>query len=299
MAVHYFGFPSDIRRFRTLCDRYNLLLIEDCAHVLEGVVSQHRFGEIGDFSVFSPRKFLPIFDGGRLRLNRNARDFYPRLAFEGPLFTLRVAKNLIDDWRRPVPPLSAQLNHLSHAEESEGAQRAEKGRPSRQGPLHVQPKDVSFLPWMADFPMSRLSKHLLCHFPISDIASRRRNNYSYLVEKVSLVEGAEPMFPDLPDGVVPWVLPLALGQRPNLHKSMRSLGIPAVTWGAVRHPQISADEFPEADFLYEHLAFLPIHQDLQRPHLDLIAEAVKAVCRTGKPAPNPIHIHKITSEVGH
>ena len=55
MAVHYFGFPCDIPRFRALCDRHDLFLIEDCAHVLEGLASQHRFGEVGDFSVFSSR----------------------------------------------------------------------------------------------------------------------------------------------------------------------------------------------------------------------------------------------------
>src|SRR5262249_42434008 len=34
LAVHYFGFPCDILRFRAVCDRNNLFLIEDCAHVL-------------------------------------------------------------------------------------------------------------------------------------------------------------------------------------------------------------------------------------------------------------------------
>jgi dTDP-4-amino-4,6-dideoxygalactose transaminase len=84
----------------------------------------------------------------------------------------------------------------------------------------------------------------------------------------------------LATGVVPWVLPLTIGKRPDAHTALRALGIPAVTWGGVRDPRISATEFPDADFLYEHLIFLPIHQDLETTHLDLIADAVAKVCAT-------------------
>jgi hypothetical protein len=133
---------------------------------------------------------------------------------------------------------------------------------------------------MADFPMSRLSKHLLAHFPILNIASKRRANYCHLLERISPLKGVQPLFERLAPGIVPWVLPLTIGKRPDAHTALRALGIPAVTWGGVRDQRISAREFPEADFLYEHLVFLPIHQDLNAAHLELIADAVARVCRT-------------------
>ena len=92
--------------------------------------------------------------------------------------------------------------------------------------------------------MSRLSKHLLPHFPIDDIATKRRANYSYLLERVSRLEGIQPLFEPLPPGVVPWVLPLTIGERREMDIALRALGIPAVTWGSVRDPRISAREFP-------------------------------------------------------
>ena len=76
------------------------------------------------------------------------------------------------------------------------------------------------------------------------------------------------------------MLPVTLGDRREMDIELRALGIPAVTWVSVRDPRISAQEFPEADFLYECLVLLPIHQDLDRPQLDLIAEAIASVCRT-------------------
>jgi perosamine synthetase len=34
LLVHYFGFPQAIAPIRNLCNRYKIMLIEDCAHVL-------------------------------------------------------------------------------------------------------------------------------------------------------------------------------------------------------------------------------------------------------------------------
>ena len=281
LAVHYFGFPCDMKRFCALRDRYNLFLIEDCAHVLEGVPNEYGFGELGDFSVYSPRKFLPVFDGGRLRLNRPTPGFQVRFQAESPLFTLRVAKNLFDRRKPPTAALTVTPPAEAQSEESGNKPEPVHERSHREKPLYVFPNGTSFLPWMADFPMSRLSKHLHGHFPRLKIASKRRANYSGLLERVSRIAGIQPLFERLDPGVIPWVLPLTIGEKPDRHKALRALGIPAVTWGGVRDARISAGEFPEADFLYERLVFLPIHQDLEDAHLDLIADAVAAVSKTG------------------
>jgi perosamine synthetase len=282
LAVHYFGFPCDIARFRALCDQYKIFLIEDCAHVLEGVPNPYRFGEFGDFSVFSPRKYLPVFDGGTLRLNRASPDFQVQLQFETPLFTLRVAKNLFDRRKAPTAHLRVQRARAPQPGQAPGKRELDIIAGLPQKPRYVPPDSTSFLPWMADVPMSRLSKHLAGHFPLSEIASKRRANYSYLAERVSQVEGVQPLFHPLPPDVVPWMLPLTIRDRREMDMELRALGIPAVTWLSVRDPRISAQEFPEADFLYECLVLLPIHQDLERPQLDLIAEAVTRVCETAR-----------------
>jgi dTDP-4-amino-4,6-dideoxygalactose transaminase len=277
LAVHYFGFPCDMEKFCTLRDRYNLFLIEDCAHVLGGMANEHRFGEFGDFSVFSPRKYLPIFDGGRLRLNRPAPEFQVRFQFESPVFTFRVAKNLLERRKLLDGPLLSSAE--PQPQEAVGERESSRDRGLPEKPRYVFPNSASFLPWMADFPMSRLSKHLLTHFPIESIASKRRANYDRLLEKLSGFRCVQPLFEHLAPGVVPWVLPVTIGQLPGAHTRLRALGIPAVTWDGVRDSRISAREFPDADFLYNHLVFLPIHQNLGAGDLDLIAAAVAKVCQ--------------------
>jgi len=280
MAVHYFGFPCDIQKFCALRERYGVFLIEDCAHVLDGIPNNpHQLGQWGDFSVFSPRKFVAVFDGGTLRLNRSAPGFHVRFQFEDPLFTLREAKNLFERRKPPPAPLEPQ------GEEAQQKHR-ELCRPER--PRYVFPNDTAFLPWMADFPMSRLSRSLLPHFRLSEIASKRRSNFAALLERLAPVEGVRPVCDGLAPGVIPWVLPVTIGEGPGAHKSLRALGVPAVTWGEVRDRRILARDFPDADFLYEHLIFLPIHQDLEAAHLEAIADAVVTVCRAGPLSlPNP------------
>jgi len=69
LAIHYFGFPQPIQRLMELCRAHHLYLVEDCAHVLTGDVNGTALGTVGDISIFSWRKFLPLFDGGQLVIN--------------------------------------------------------------------------------------------------------------------------------------------------------------------------------------------------------------------------------------
>lgn len=63
MLVHYFGTVNDLAAARAFCDRQGALLLEDAVHVLRpvGVI-----GSAGDFTCYSPRKYLDLPDGGLL-----------------------------------------------------------------------------------------------------------------------------------------------------------------------------------------------------------------------------------------
>jgi dTDP-4-amino-4,6-dideoxygalactose transaminase len=279
-AVHYFGFPQGIRECRDLCDRCGLFLIEDCAHVLRGDVDGLPSGAIGDASVFSWRKLLPLFDGGELILNRSHRELEVDWRSESLLFTLKVAKSQIDH-------LVAQTHHPAvripyrwiHSLRNALLRLVGSARAKREG-LSVDSNTPSFDPGMVNFPMSRLSRIHLDHARIGMIVARRRKNYSYLQEHCSGIPGVKMLSPDLPPGVCPWVFPLFFEGMPNAHLPLRARGIPAVTWGWVRHPAISKGNFPESDFLYENLVFLPVHQSLRQRDLDLIVEAIHTVRQT-------------------
>jgi len=277
LAVHYFGFPCGIRQIREICDRHRLFLIEDCAHVLRGEDGGQLLGTFGEASVFSWRKFLPLYDGGELVLKHWERDLTVDWRQESFLFTARATKNFLER------ALSEALASALPGQRFPNLSSAETTAPSGLHPvhssrlLHIDPNSNSFEKEMVNFPMSRLSRLLLDHCALERIIATRRGNYSYLRNRLAALKGIRLLFDDLPAGVCPWVFPLIFEEMPNGYIPLRKLGIPAVTWGGVRHPGICPSEFMAADFLYKSLVFLPIHQDLRPRDLDLIVEAVKAV----------------------
>jgi len=57
LHVHYFGQILKQSSTRELCDNFNMIMVEDCAHVLHPSV--HNYW-VGDYIFFSPHKFFPI-----------------------------------------------------------------------------------------------------------------------------------------------------------------------------------------------------------------------------------------------
>jgi len=53
LCQHTFGIPADTHRLRALCDRYGLLLIEDCAHIIPDAAGPVSIGRDGDVILLS------------------------------------------------------------------------------------------------------------------------------------------------------------------------------------------------------------------------------------------------------
>jgi len=67
IPVHLFGQPADIAAIKAICEKHNLLLIEDCAQSFGASTPQGMTGSIGSFGCFSffPSKNLGCYgDGG-------------------------------------------------------------------------------------------------------------------------------------------------------------------------------------------------------------------------------------------
>ena len=72
LIIHYFGFcQNNMSEIKRLCIKYDVLLIEDCAHTPQSTTSHGKLGDIGDFSFFSIHKYYPTIDGGILKVNND------------------------------------------------------------------------------------------------------------------------------------------------------------------------------------------------------------------------------------
>jgi len=100
LHVHYFGRVSSQEMTRDLCNTYNMLMIEDCAHIIHPSVANQWFG---DYLFFSPHKFFPVKNGGVLyskeamkNNNNHVRSFFPFFWYLKKYFSLIKYKNNIN-----------------------------------------------------------------------------------------------------------------------------------------------------------------------------------------------------------
>ena len=72
LVIHYFGFcRNDMNFIRELCDKHNVILVEDCAHAFNLGLKNQTIGNYGDFSFYSVHKYLATSAGGILKVNKN------------------------------------------------------------------------------------------------------------------------------------------------------------------------------------------------------------------------------------
>jgi dTDP-4-amino-4,6-dideoxygalactose transaminase len=279
VAIHYFGFPQRLERFRKLCAERALYLIEDCAHVLAGECASIALGATGDVSVFSWRKFLPVGDGGQLVINNPALHADVRL--DAPSLVVRakafkdVVARVLDDSPTPLARYLARLWRLPSI--------ARRRRPSTLAPeagedvarARGDGLDLGCPYTLVNLPMTTFSRFIVDHVELGPIVDRRRLNYRYLRDVLGSLRGVVPLFADLPEGVCPLAFPFFAEGRKDFHLALRARGIPASTWGGVIHPDLPLDEFPESRALYDRLIYLPVHQSLTVREMDTMADAIK------------------------
>ena len=65
LIVHYFGIcRNDLECIKSLCAKYELVLVEDCAHAFQLGSKKETLGINGDFSFYSVHKYFPVESGG-------------------------------------------------------------------------------------------------------------------------------------------------------------------------------------------------------------------------------------------
>ncbi len=71
ICVHLYGMPAKLDEIRTICDEYNIILIEDSADALGSIFKNQKCGTFGDFGIlsFNGNKIITTSGGGALICN--------------------------------------------------------------------------------------------------------------------------------------------------------------------------------------------------------------------------------------
>jgi dTDP-4-amino-4,6-dideoxygalactose transaminase len=262
-VTHYFGFAQHINEIKKICLRRKLYLIEDCALSLFSRQGDQLLGMIGDFSIFSFPKTLPVPDGGILLINntkiqKSAIKLSPPNSIKIILETLPVMKSGFLkslSTRKYLYRLSNKILYYNKTKNRLINFKSAQDKPDI-------PRNYYYDSELTEKRISYITKRMLRTFNVENIVQRRRENFITYLTLLSHLDDIEPIFKELPDGVCPLNFPIIVKNRDELRNKLRERNIEAGVWWKGYHKSIQWDEFKDATFLKDHCLTLPVHQDI-------------------------------------
>ncbi len=272
--IHYFGFPQPLEPVLEIAKIRNLFLIEDCAHSLYSKYEGRNLGTIGDLGIFSPRKTLPLTDGGALSYNLSLDELPEPLASPDRLHTTReVLHSFSHYYSRKNTLMGFGMGRILRiaAEVLYPGHRAEK-------PLsEIGSQDFESVNRRLGWGMSPLSRRLLGITDHLEVIRRRRENYFHLLRHLPCDSRMNPLHENLPDGVCPMFFPLIVKERDKVYEMLASKNIGVFRYWIWRHPILHGISYRHADYLRSNLLALPLHQDLDEEDIEFLEDAIKRI----------------------
>ena len=273
LAAHYFGFPQSMSGLRAFCDAHRIALIEDCAHAFFGESDGVPVGSRGDLAIASLPKFFPVPEGGLiLSATRPLRDvaFAPcswrdEVKAAGDAIEVGVVHGRfpgLNTLLGGVFRLKTFLRRRYRPADAPASRSVESDQPA------VDLRLDSFRPAVAARWISGSVRQ-------SRIVGHRRRNYVALASRLSGIDGAYPLRPDLPENATPYVFPLYVNDPAASYHRLRSAGIPLFRWDQVwpGTPVLDGDHGLDwAQRVYQ----LGCHQDLSLDDIEAISRTVRA-----------------------
>jgi hypothetical protein len=217
-------------------------------------------GSLGELAVFSPRKLLPIPDGGILVVNQEMGGSWPEISITKQSAAIRDTMGLLKKKVRGC---------------LEGVAGSLTSDPSR-----TMDRDLfgvhDFREETYDQGMSPISRHLLDRFDFGKIITIRRQNYSLLENLLNGVSGLRSLMGPLPAKTCPWLFLAVVNDPLDLHRRLLGRKIKSIVFWGYFHERFPMGRMKDAEHLKKHVLALPIHQDLNQDHIEYIAHAVRS-----------------------
>lgn len=201
--VHYFGKIMTQQNSRDFCDKNNIVLIEDCAHVIHPSVSNTW---VGDYLFFSPHKHFPVKNGAIL-YSKNDFKFeitLRNMAFPYMWYVKNIAKKTLLSFKKIYKNSSNKVLFSN----------------MKIKPTYRQPslKEVNYL--------NKLTKNL------NEIIEIKKQNFEKLKKILESYDGWS-LLVDFQKEDVPYVIGMKCCDTDIMQKRFKSLGkqgCPVMIW---------------------------------------------------------------------
>lgn len=265
LMTHYFGFANALGDARQFCDKHAMALIEDCAHAFYGAYKGHALGTVGQFSVASAWKFLPLRDGAVLRDNTGMTAAMD-LKRQPMKDEIKAIVSILQNWTM------AHLNKLVLPEVNAAEVNRRALEIAAATSQQAKKEDVQFLPGLVQMAGLATSYWMVEHAAHDEVMRRRRKNYQQWLAGVRGLQGVRPLFTELPDDVVPYAFPLLADAGGLVFHALKLAGIPIWRWEDVARTECLVSQ----DYRLRLLQ-LPCHQDLSGEEIDWMLRVLRGV----------------------
>ena len=292
IAVHYFGFVQDMAALRRFSDDHGLCLIEDCAHAFFGTYGAKPVGWHGDYAIGSIMKFFPTTDGGCL-ISRRHEPAAGRPLAAGLRRSTKAAVNTLEyalDYRRMGPAASILKPLLSVKDRILARNKKERSAYGEGDtvamailPDESDENDLSLDASLFGRSATLPAKLTVAAASRSRIVERRRANFLRILSAVQGLPDCRPLFPRLPEGVVPWVFPIVFDDVAAAYARLDRQGVPIPHFGKNLWHGMNPAVCGVSLALSKNCLQFPCHQELQDQELQwLIDRIVGAMQRTAR-----------------
>ena len=249
LVVNYFGFPQDYFAIRGFCEENRLFLVEDNAHGFLSRVGGKLLGKFGDISICSFRKHLVIPSGATLVVNE------PSLA--NRLCGFLLSRHRYREWSETVKSvvkawdLKLSLGLVRKRVERSRSRDAGK---CNQSPSTIHSEETNVQDYLQACPA--YSKYVIRRLNIRAFVNCLRARYRAALEHIRRQGDMEPIFPSLPEGVVPRAVPGISSDCESCVQRLREKGIYATTWP--RLPQAVRNDPARFPAFYRRIVIVPL-----------------------------------------
>lgn len=255
-VINHFGMPQPWDALLSLRKERDIPVLEDNAYSLFSSLSGRPFGTFGDMAIFSLRKNLPLTDGGMLRINNPRYSLLERKKEPPWIYDTEIA-NLFSivkkafGWHKAPRVLRFFAERFISELEPAPPLYSEKEKGFPDWPS----RDRVGREFSRDYlrPISRLANAGLCRLSgkdYSEICAKKVEYYNWLAKDLSNIKGIKILWPDLPEGAVPFCLSLLIESKRDLFLRRLRKRFDVMAWPIL--PRVIIDrleEFPGVQLL--------------------------------------------------
>lgn len=146
------------------------------------------------------------------------------------------------------------------------------------GILRVNDSQMSLSPVRGTDCCDRACLEQFIRTDMDAVASKRRRNYRWLVDRLSNVNGVTVMYADIGD-LVPHDFPIRIhdGLREKLYFKLLKENLPTIALYYRLIAAITPDDFPVSHAVSRSILNLPVHQDTDTDDLEYLTERLVAI----------------------